>query len=83
MCVTSAVAGCAFSFADSFGIFSVEAARGKIRDVKFVRLDLVSCEIFCDIAIGRTKLFRGPMSVGLASFAVTGAGFLIAVGAFG
>lgn len=61
----------------------MEIARGRIREVRFVRLDLVSCEIFCDIAIGRTKLFKGPMSVGLAIFVVAGAGFLIAVGAFG
>lgn len=53
-----------------------------MRDVKFVRLDLVICEIFCDIVLGRTKLDSGPMSVGRVSFDATGIGFLTAGGAF-
>lgn len=42
-----------------------------MRDVKFVRLDFVNCEIFCE---------SGPMSVGRVSFVV--ACFFIASGAF-
>lgn len=51
-----------------------------MRDVKFVRLDFVNCEIFCETAPGRTKLESGPMSVGRVSFVV--ACFFIASGAF-
>lgn len=48
-----------------------------MRDVKFVRLDLVICEIFCVIAAGRTKLVSGPMSVGRASLTGISFGLLL------
>lgn len=51
-----------------------------MRDVKFVRLDLVICEIFCVTANGRTKPDRGPMSVGRVSLLTATFGFLLAAG---
>lgn len=48
-----------------------------MRDVKFDRLDLVICEIFCVTAAGRTKLVSGPMSVGRASLTGTSFGLLL------
>ena len=39
-----------------------------IRDVKLERLDFVICDIFWVTPTGRTRLDKGPMSVGLVSF---------------
>lgn len=52
-----------------------------MRDVKFDRLVLVICEIFCVTPVGRMKLASGPISVGRGTFAVFGfVAFLPVVG---